>query len=116
MLTLCIYICVCVGAFVRLFCETSLHAPVAAVAKTDKNGYFFFPPNKKVSSFGAQKRCRVYLISAPEGSKCDVPTNLHEGGSGASLRPTKSAKPVDFALYTVGPFAFAPSPSSCPKL
>ncbi|OVA07748.1 Pollen Ole e 1 allergen/extensin [Macleaya cordata] len=104
-----------VGAVVKMVCYNTNRPkfPIVMTATTDKNGYFFIPPTKKVTTYGAQTRCRVFLAAAPKGSKCKLPTNLHGGIRGAYLKPTKPATPVDFALYTVGPFAFNPIPSSC---
>ncbi|KAI3974042.1 hypothetical protein MKX01_026439 [Papaver californicum] len=101
------------GAVVKMVCVTSekkKNKPVVLTAVTDKNGYFFIPPSKKVSHLGAQKRCKVFLYSAPKKSKFMTPTNLNAGLSGAYLMPTKPSKPLPFALFTVGPFAYAPPP------
>ncbi|KAI3940234.1 hypothetical protein MKW92_004463 [Papaver armeniacum] len=101
------------GATVKMVCVTSTkkkNKPVVLTAVTDKNGYFFIPPSKKVSHLGAQKRCRVFLFSAPKKSKSMTPTNLNSGITGAYLKRVKPSKPLPFALFTVGPFAYAPLP------
>ncbi|KAI3913481.1 hypothetical protein MKW98_003960 [Papaver atlanticum] len=96
-----------------MVCVTSAkkkNKPVVLTAVTDKNGYFFIPPSKKVSHLGAQKRCKVFLYSAPKKSKSMTPTNLNSGLTGAYLKRVKPSKPLPFALFTVGPFAYAPPP------
>ncbi|XP_026436041.1 non-classical arabinogalactan protein 31-like [Papaver somniferum] len=101
------------GATVKMVCLTSAkkkNKPVVLTAVTDKKGYFFIPPSKKVSHLGAQKRCKVFLVSPPKKSKSMTPTNMYGGLSGAYLRPTKPSKPLPYALFTVGPFAYAPPP------
>ncbi|KAI3923004.1 hypothetical protein MKW98_013538 [Papaver atlanticum] len=65
-------------------------------AVTDKKGYFSIPPTKEVSDRVARKRCK--------------------GLSGAYLRLTVPPKPLHFALFTVGPFAYEPLPSACHKV
>ncbi|MCL7021794.1 hypothetical protein MKW94_025787 [Papaver nudicaule] len=102
------------GAEVRLVCHGKpKENPLKIMATTDKNGYFFILATKKVSEYGAQKRCRVFLQSAPTNSKFIHSTHMNGGLSGAYLRYTKPAKPLLFALYTVGPFAYEPLPSVC---
>ncbi|MCL7029246.1 hypothetical protein MKW94_022208 [Papaver nudicaule] len=103
------------GATVKMVCATSAkkkNKPVVLTAVTDKKGYFFVAPSKKVSHLGAQKRCKVFLVSPPKKSKVKsmIPTNMNQGLTGAYLMPTKPAKPLPFALFTVGPFAYAPPP------
>ncbi|MCL7039480.1 hypothetical protein MKW94_007888 [Papaver nudicaule] len=101
-------------AEVRLVCHGKpKENPLKIMATTDKNGYFFILATKKVSEYGAQKRCRVFLQSAPTNSKFIHSTHMNGGLSGAYLRYTKPAKPLPFALYTVGPFAYEPLPSVC---
>ncbi|OVA07749.1 Pollen Ole e 1 allergen/extensin [Macleaya cordata] len=98
------------GAIVKMVCENakSPRSPIVRVVTTDKHGYFFILPTKRVTSYGAQKRCRVFLALPPKGSNCTNPTYLNWGKSGAYLKPTKPTTPVEFALYSVGPFAFEP--------
>ncbi|RZC65363.1 hypothetical protein C5167_009053 [Papaver somniferum] len=108
------------GATVKMICHGKTQDnPLILSAVTDKGGFFFIPPTKKVSEFGAKKRCRVYLHSPPTHSKCQHSTHMNGGLSGAylrSIKPSKSSKPLPFALYTVGPFAYEPLPSACYKV
>ncbi|KAI3961051.1 hypothetical protein MKW92_007742 [Papaver armeniacum] len=108
------------SATVKMICHGKPQDnPLILSAVTDKGGFFFIPPTKKVSEFGAKKRCRVYLHSPPTHSKCQHSTHMNGGLSGAYLRsakPSKSSKPLPFALYTVGPFAYEPLPSACYKV
>ncbi|KAG8385541.1 hypothetical protein BUALT_Bualt03G0055900 [Buddleja alternifolia] len=94
------------GAVVKLQCNNTKYGLVEQT-KTDKNGYFFFMPQKLTTS-GSHK-CKVFLISSPVAN-CSVPTNFHGGAVGAILMPPKA--PIDnnpkFLLFTVGPFAFEP--------
>ncbi|KAI3456254.1 hypothetical protein Pfo_012917 [Paulownia fortunei] len=98
------------GAVVKLQCNNTKYSLVEQ-AKTDKNGYFFFMPQKLTTS-GFHK-CKVFLVSSPLPT-CSVPTNLHGGAAGAILIPTPKPpvttpiKPPPFELFTVGPFAFEP--------
>ncbi|KAI3925445.1 hypothetical protein MKW92_003827 [Papaver armeniacum] len=102
------------GAMVKMVCHGKpKDNPLMLTAVTDKNGYFFIPPTKKVSEYGAQKRCRVFLHSPPAKSKFQHSTHMNSGLSGAYLRTTKPKKPLPFVLYTVGPFAYEPLPSVC---
>ncbi|KAK4439952.1 Non-classical arabinogalactan protein 30 [Sesamum alatum] len=97
------------GAVVKLQCNNTKHSQTEQT-KTDKNGYFFFMPQKLTTS-GSHK-CKVFIISSPLAT-CSVPTNLHGGAVGAILMPTAKppvvpapTKPLPFELFTVGPFAF----------
>ncbi|KAI3880615.1 hypothetical protein MKX03_037487 [Papaver bracteatum] len=105
------------GAMVKMICHGKPRDNALVLfAVTDKKGYFFIPPTKKVSDRGARKRCKVYLHSAPAHSKCQHSTYMHGGLSGAYLRLTVPPKPLPFALFTVGPFAYEPLPSACHKV
>ncbi|KAG6419141.1 hypothetical protein SASPL_121353 [Salvia splendens] len=92
------------GAVVKLQCNNS-KTSMEEKKTSDKNGYFFFMPQKLTTS-GSHK-CKVFLISSPSAA-CNVPTNLHGGALGALLRKPVEAppKPLPFELFTVGPFAF----------
>ncbi|PIN04388.1 hypothetical protein CDL12_23071 [Handroanthus impetiginosus] len=101
------------GALVKLECNNTKYRLVEQ-AKTDKNGYFFFMP-QKLTTAGSHK-CKVFLVSSSL-TNCSVPTNLHNGAIGAILVPTPKppvsapappVKPPTFELFTVGPFAFEP--------
>ncbi|XP_051126131.1 non-classical arabinogalactan protein 31-like [Andrographis paniculata] len=97
------------GAAVKLQCNNT-KAGLVVQGKTDKNGYFFFMP-QKLTSAGSHK-CKVYIVSSPLPA-CNVTTDLHSGVSGAILTPSKKppaadAKKLPFVLFTVGPFAFEP--------
>ncbi|KAL3820457.1 hypothetical protein ACJIZ3_006362 [Penstemon smallii] len=92
------------GALVKLQCNNTKY-PLVEQTKTDKNGYFFFMPQKLTTS-GSHK-CKVFLVSSPIVT-CGVPTNLHAGAAGAILFPTVIQTESKFALFTVGPFAFEP--------
>ncbi|KAI3844440.1 hypothetical protein MKX03_037765 [Papaver bracteatum] len=105
-------------ATVKMVCLTSAKKktkPVVLTAVTDKKGYFFIPPSKKVSHLGA-KMCKVFLVSPPpKKSKSMTPTNMYGGLSGAYLRSTKLSKPLPYVLFTVGPFAYAPPHAKNPQ-
>ncbi|KAG6416598.1 hypothetical protein SASPL_124031 [Salvia splendens] len=93
------------GAVVKLQCNNSKTGMVETKT-SDKNGYFFFMPQKLTTS-GSHK-CKVFLVSSPSAA-CNVPTNLHGGALGAILlrKPVDAPpKPLPFELFTVGPFAF----------
>ncbi|KAF8409235.1 hypothetical protein HHK36_005309 [Tetracentron sinense] len=94
------------GSVVRLECNNRRH-PVSKEATTDKNGYFFMLAPKKMTTYEVRK-CKVFLVSSPLES-CKKPTDLHGGTSGAMLMPEEPRFPLPFALFTVGPFAFAPT-------
>ncbi|MCL7046655.1 hypothetical protein MKW94_017797 [Papaver nudicaule] len=68
---------------------TKKNKPVVLTAVTDNKGYFFIAPSKKVSHLGAQKRCKVFLVSPPKKSKVKsmIPTNMYGGLIGAYLMP-----------------------------
>ncbi|XP_058092315.1 non-classical arabinogalactan protein 31-like [Magnolia sinica] len=100
------------GGVARLQCNNSKRA-VTAEGKTDKNGYFFIhTPN--VTSYGVHK-CKVYLGSSPLET-CKNATDLNGGVTGATLKFHKVLEgPTPLAIYSSGPFAFAPSnTTSCP--
>ncbi|XP_047973987.1 pistil-specific extensin-like protein [Salvia hispanica] len=93
------------GAVVKLQCNNS-KTSMEEKKTSDKNGYFFFMPQKLTTS-GSHK-CKVFLVSSPSAA-CNVPTNLHGGALGAILlrEPVDArSKPLPFELFTVGPFAF----------
>ncbi|KAI3970189.1 hypothetical protein MKW92_015309 [Papaver armeniacum] len=105
------------GATVKMICHGKpKQNALILTAVTDKKGYFFIPPTNKVSDRGARKRCKVYLHAPPAHSKCQHSTHIHGGLSGAYLRLTVPPKPLPFALFTVGPFAYEPLPSACHKV
>lgn len=100
------------GAIVKLECNNSRYHQVIQEAKTDKNGYFYLTAPKTITSYGAHK-CKVFLVSSPL-AECSKPSNLHDGLTGALLKPEKSfvtGQKLPFVLYSVGPFAFEPK---CP--
>ncbi|KAL6562123.1 hypothetical protein OROGR_003130 [Orobanche gracilis] len=93
------------GAVVKLQCNNTKYGLVEQT-KTDKNGYFFFMPQKLTTA--AFHKCKVFLVSSPVAA-CNVSTNLHGGSAGALLVPTvKSPVKAPFQLFSVGPFAFEP--------
>lgn len=100
------------GAEVKLECNSS-RRPVVGTAQTDKNGYFFLPAPKTVTTYAFHK-CKVSLASSPPSSGCKKPSDLHGGLAGATLRPEKPfmADKLPFVLYSVGPLAFEPQ---CPR-
>ncbi|KAF5193926.1 Non-classical arabinogalactan protein [Thalictrum thalictroides] len=98
-------------AIVKLQCNNT-KKPITVDGKTDKNGYFFIQAPKKVSTHGYHK-CRVFLVSAPSSSGCTKRTNLNAGWKGAFLKYAKQPVSIPFTLFSVGPFAFAPT--TCPK-
>ncbi|KAI3986861.1 hypothetical protein MKX01_014562 [Papaver californicum] len=104
------------GAMVKMVCHGKpKDNALMLTAVTDKNGFFFIPPTKKVSQYGAQKRCKVFLHSPPANSKFQHSTHMNSGLSGAYLRTAEKneTKTLPFVLYTVGPFAYEPLPSVC---
>ncbi|KAL6546603.1 hypothetical protein OROMI_022324 [Orobanche minor] len=93
------------GAVVKLQCNNTKYGLVEQT-KTDKNGYFFFMPQKLTTA--AFHKCKVFLVSSPVAA-CNVPTNLHGGSAGALLVPNaKAPAKAPFQLFSVGPFAFEP--------
>ncbi|KAJ8549553.1 hypothetical protein K7X08_033260 [Anisodus acutangulus] len=102
------------GAVVKLACNNTKYH-LTSLATTDKNGYFFIEP-KWLTTAGYHK-CKVFLAKSPK-QECSVPTNFHNGQTGAMLIPAPpspmSPKPVNTTepgvkLFNVGPFAFEPS-------
>ncbi|XP_055804143.1 non-classical arabinogalactan protein 31-like [Solanum dulcamara] len=100
------------GAVVKLACNNTKYH-LTSLGTTDKNGYFFIQP-KWLTTAGYHK-CKVFLAKSPK-AECSVPTNFHNGKSGAMLipappSPMTSSKPAEpgVKLYNVGPFAFEPS-------
>ncbi|KAJ8545516.1 hypothetical protein K7X08_018099 [Anisodus acutangulus] len=101
------------GAVVKLACNNTKYH-LTSLATTDKNGYFFIQP-KWLTTAGYHK-CKVFLAKSPK-QECSVPTNFHNGQTGAMLIPAPpspmSSKPVSnepvVKLFDVGPFAFEPS-------
>ncbi|WOG89841.1 hypothetical protein DCAR_0209080 [Daucus carota subsp. sativus] len=104
------------GAVVKLQCKNTKY-PLVVQTKTDKNGKFFIKAPNTVTTYGYHK-CRVFLVDSP-ANNCNTPSNLNNGLQGAMLmrssKPPGSAQaPVDFELFSVGPFAFGhklPCPS-----
>ncbi|KAM3362305.1 non-classical arabinogalactan protein 31 [Capsicum galapagoense] len=103
------------GAVVKLACNnTKFH--LTSLGTTDKNGYFYIQP-KWLTTAGYHK-CKVFLAKSSK-AECSVPTDFHNGQSGAILvpappSPMASSKPVNNSepgvkLFDVGPFAFEPS-------
>ncbi|CAN4078921.1 unnamed protein product [Withania somnifera] len=103
------------GAVVKLACNNTKYH-LTSLGTTDKNGFFFIQP-KWLTTAGYHK-CKVFLAKSPK-QECSVPTDFHNGQSGAVLipappSPMPSSKPgvnsePGFKLYDVGPFAFEPS-------
>ncbi|CAK7350575.1 unnamed protein product [Dovyalis caffra] len=97
------------GATVKLQCNNTKY-PQEVKATTDKNGYFLVKAPGTITNYGAHK-CKVWLVSAPN-TACSKITDLHGGLTGAMLRPEKKPyvdeKKHEFALFSVGPFAFEP--------
>ncbi|KAG5622558.1 hypothetical protein H5410_007776 [Solanum commersonii] len=100
------------GAVVKLACNNTKYH-LTSLGTTDKNGFFFIQP-KWLTTAGYHK-CKVFLAKSPK-AECSVPTNFHNGESGAMLIPappspmtlSKPAEP-EVKLFNVGPFAFEPS-------
>ncbi|KAL3345290.1 hypothetical protein AABB24_024313 [Solanum stoloniferum] len=100
------------GAVVKLACNNTKYH-LTSLGTTDKNGFFFIQP-KWLTTAGYHK-CKVFLAKSPK-AECSVPTNFHNGQSGAMLipappSPMTSSKPTEpeVKLFNVGPFAFEPS-------
>ncbi|PIA35249.1 hypothetical protein AQUCO_03600132v1 [Aquilegia coerulea] len=99
-------------AVVKLECNNT-KKPITTYGKTDKNGYFFFQAPKKVSTHGFHK-CRAFLVSSPSSFSCTKPTDMNSGWKkGALLIAANQTFPTPIALFSVGPFCFAPT--KCPK-
>ncbi|XP_061979454.1 non-classical arabinogalactan protein 30-like [Populus nigra] len=101
------------GATVKLQCNNTMK-PQDLKTTTDKNGYFLIKAPGTITNYGVHK-CKVWLVSSPS-TACSKITNLHGGLTGAMLRPEKKPfvdeKKREFALFSVGPFAFE---SKCPR-
>ncbi|KAH0770566.1 hypothetical protein KY290_014547 [Solanum tuberosum] len=100
------------GAVVKLACNNTKYH-LTSLGITDKNGFFFIQP-KWLTTAGYHK-CKVFLAKSPK-AECSVPTNFHNGQSGAMLIPAPPSpmtlsKPTEpeVKLFNVGPFAFEPS-------
>ncbi|MCO5580566.1 hypothetical protein L7F22_034435 [Adiantum nelumboides] len=103
------------GATVRLACrDMRFKTFVYETTITDEHGYFLF----LVKDFQFRRHkgvrgCRVVLISSPDPS-CARVTNINYGRVGSPLIAREKVYGREI-LYSLGPFAFAPSPSSCYK-
>ncbi|KAF9683581.1 hypothetical protein SADUNF_Sadunf04G0028700 [Salix dunnii] len=101
------------SATVKLQCNNTKY-PLEVKSTTDKNGYFIIKAPGTVTNYGVHK-CKVWLVSAAT-TACSKITNLHGGLTGAVLRPEKKPfvdeKKREYALFSVGPFAFE---SKCPR-
>lgn len=106
------------GAEVLLTCNNTKY-PLRVKGTSDKNGYFFIKPPKTLTTYGSH-RCRVSLLTSLMAT-CNKATDLHAGVKGSLLVPNKKpplsspdAHPLPYDVFTVGPFAFEPSPkTSC---
>ncbi|KEH30305.1 hypothetical protein MtrunA17_Chr4g0033381 [Medicago truncatula] len=94
------------GAVVKLQCNNTKYK----LDETDKDGHFSLVGPKIITIYTA-KQCNVVLVSAPHGLK---PSKLHDGISGAILRPKRRfvSKGVPFILFATQPLAFEPN---CPR-
>ncbi|KAL5772410.1 hypothetical protein ACOSP7_012014 [Xanthoceras sorbifolium] len=102
------------GAIVKLQCNNTAK-PLTAQAQTDKNGYFLLLAPKTITNYAVHK-CKASLVPSSKLPMCKQPSDLHGGVSGAILnvdkkKPLVSVNKVEYALFTVGPFAFEPK---CP--
>ncbi|XP_077253772.1 pistil-specific extensin-like protein [Tasmannia lanceolata] len=99
------------GAVARLQCYSS-KGVVNQEAITDKNGYYYIEAMDVTPH--TVRRCQVFLVSSPSDS-CKVPTNLHRGVTGASLRRHREflEGPIPVFLFSVRPFAF--EHAFCPR-
>ncbi|CAL0311103.1 unnamed protein product [Lupinus luteus] len=97
------------GAIVKLECNITKN-PLIQTVKTNNNGYFYIETDKSITT-NASHKCKVFLVSAPNGLK---PSNFHGGLEGAILKPKKPIvfKSPPFFLYNVESLAFEPI---CPK-
>ncbi|TMW98523.1 hypothetical protein EJD97_003933 [Solanum chilense] len=97
------------GAVVKLACNNTKYH-LTSLGTTDKNGFFFIQP-KWLTTAGYHK-CKVFLAKSPK-AECSVPTNFHNGQSGAMLIPAPPSPMTlsepEVKLFNVGPFAFEPS-------
>ncbi|MCO5607294.1 hypothetical protein L7F22_061487 [Adiantum nelumboides] len=103
------------GAKVRLACrDMRFKTFVYETTVTDEHGYFLFlMKDFQYKRHKGVRGCRVVLISSPDPS-CARVTNINYGRVGSPLIAREKVYEREI-LYSVGPFAFAPSPSSCYK-
>ncbi|CDP14664.1 unnamed protein product [Coffea canephora] len=93
------------GAVVEVTCKVG-DKKIVAYGKTKINGkYSITLEGFDYGKYGA-KACMAKLHMAPKDSKCNIPTNLHWGKTGAELR-VKSKTDYEVVLYAK-PFAYAP--------
>jgi len=93
------------GAVVEVTCKEGTKK-VKAYGKTKINGkYSITLKGFNYSKYGG-KACKAKLHMAPKGSPCSIPTKLHWGNKGASLK-VKSKTKYEVVL-SAKPFAYAP--------
>ncbi|KAL3572894.1 hypothetical protein D5086_026798 [Populus alba] len=94
-----------VGAVVEVTCKAGTKE-VKAYGETKINGKYSIT----VKGFNYKKHggnaCKAKLHAAPKGSSCNIPTGLHWGNKGASLK-VKSKTKYEVVL-SAKPFAYAP--------
>ncbi|KAI5076202.1 hypothetical protein GOP47_0008267 [Adiantum capillus-veneris] len=103
------------GAKVRLACrDMRFKTFVYETAVTDEHGYFLFlVKDFEFKRHKGVRGCRVVLVSSPNPA-CARVTNVNFGRIGSPLIAREKVYEGEI-LYSVGPFAFSPSPSSCYK-
>ncbi|KAI3794866.1 hypothetical protein L1987_37506 [Smallanthus sonchifolius] len=75
------------GAVVEVTCKADGEKEIVAYGKTKINGKFEITVDGlKYSKYGGAKACVAKLHMAPNGTKCNIPTNLHGGLKGAELK------------------------------
>ncbi|KAH8489456.1 hypothetical protein H0E87_024904, partial [Populus deltoides] len=94
-----------IGVVVEVTCKAGTNK-VKAYGKTKINGkYSITVKGFNYKKYGG-KACKAKLHAAPKGSSCNIPTGLHWGNKGASLK-VKSKTKYEVVL-SAKPFAYAP--------
>ncbi|KAK1326772.1 hypothetical protein QJS10_CPA01g01979 [Acorus calamus] len=100
------------GAVARVKCNTT-KVPLSVEVRTNSHGYFYTVLPKLKLGTMSNHTCLVYLIASPN-PKCNKTSNLRGGITGSPLTLTAIYPgPYPYAIFTVGPLAYAPL--RCPK-
>ncbi|KAL9224790.1 hypothetical protein vseg_000793 [Gypsophila vaccaria] len=102
------------GAMARMTCmvdddDARYAGQLSVVSRhTDRNGYFLINMSKYQSNSIVLRECRVHLETHPPGI-CNVPTDVNNGVSGASLGHYRTLDDSS-RLYSVPYFIYDASP------